>query len=61
MQPWARYCLRCQDVTDQRLAGDDDVPSDEDEADDEGGQQITADVDFEDDEPHDDNRLVEGG
>ncbi len=49
VQPWARYCLRCQEVTDQRLAGDDD---EEDEG---------NDIDPEDDEAHDDNRLVEGG
>ena len=60
VQPWARYCLRCQEVTDQRLAGDDDVPSDEDEED-EGNEQIDADIDPEDDEAYDDNLLVEGG
>ncbi len=52
VQPWARYCLRCQEVTDQRLAGDDDVPSDEDEED------KGNDIDPEDDEAHDDNQRV---
>ncbi len=41
VQPWARYCLRCQEVADQRLAGDDDFPSDEDEEG-EGNEQIDA-------------------
>ncbi len=59
VQPWARYCLRCQEVTDQGLAGD-DFPSDEDEED-EGKRQIDADIDPEDDEARDDDRQVEGG
>ena len=60
VQPWARYCLRCQELADQGLAGGDDFPSDADEED-PGNQQIDADIDPEDQEAHDDNRLVEGG
>ncbi len=60
VQPWARYCLRCQELADQGLAGDDDFPSDEDEEE-PVKQPVDADIDPENDEVHDDNRLVEGG
>ena len=57
VQPWARYCLRCQELADQGLAGDSDFDEDEEG---QGKKQIDADIDPEDDEAHDEHRLVEG-
>ena len=60
VQPWARYCLRCQEIADRGLSGDDmDFPSDDDERPDRPATQ--AGVEFEDEESGEDDRLVEGG
>ena len=58
VQPWAQYCLRCQELAEQGLIGDD--ASDEEE-DDEADRPSEVDSDFEDDEAHEDDRLVRGG
>lgn len=59
VQPWARYCLRCQEIADQGLSGDDDFPSDDDERPDRPAAE--AGVEFDDEESGEDDRLVEGG
>jgi DnaK suppressor protein len=59
VQPWARYCLRCQEIADQGLSGDDGFPSDDDERPDRPA--AGAGVEFEDEESGEDDRLVEGG
>jgi len=57
VQPWAQYCLRCQELADQGLAiDDDDLPSDEDE----GEQRKDAESDLEEDELPDEDRLAGG-
>jgi DnaK suppressor protein len=49
VQPWAQFCLRCQELADQGIvADDDDSPSGEDE----------DPADAEDDEARDEDRLV---
>jgi DnaK suppressor protein len=58
VQPWARYCLRCQELAEQGLIGDD---GSEDDEDDEVDKQSDVDSDFEGDEAHDDDRLAGGG
>ena len=49
VQPWAQYCLRCQELADQGIAADDDDSGDDD----------VDGSDAEDDEARDDDRQAE--
>jgi DnaK suppressor protein len=61
VQPWARYCLRCQELADSGLADEGfGFPSDEDDGDG-GDEQDDVDVgEQDDDETQDENRLIGG-
>ncbi len=64
VQPWARYCLRCQELADSGMTEETfELPADDEEfepAEEEREGEIEVDDDVDDEEPDDGDRLIGG-